>query len=166
MYENDIPGGCYATIAVIERDGWTQGAGGWINMAGTGWCLEGALGQALGIPLSAYDGHFDRNWRERLLKHPVAVAIQQVVYERHGSITLFDWNDRVDHNKKKGKQEVLRLLREVAALHTPQPPRGRQIGCIGRIKAFWVRAGEPKPEMVLTTEAEPVAEQVKEPVSV
>jgi hypothetical protein len=101
---------CTEARALILREGWTTGGEGWHGYGG--WCVEGALGRALGIE----DRHGDNgDLCQRVNDHPAGVAIRVHIGLPRGR-ALSDWNDR-----SASKGLVLQVLAEVAAKFAPEP---------------------------------------------
>ena len=118
MYDTDIARDCYATIDLLEKDGGVAGAEGWTNHNGNGWCLEGALGQVLGLPFTremrSYPNAIDHHIH-LLRAHPTTRAIISYLREHYDhTASLNSWNDNMGYHR------VIRLLKEVAAAHTEQ----------------------------------------------
>lgn len=104
---NDIATICMRARDLILRDGWQAGGDGWRGYGG--WCIEGALGQAMGIVA-------DPTLSLRVNRTPVAEAIRCHI-GMPGMWSLHVWNDRICE-----KEKVLRVLAEVAAAYTEQEP--------------------------------------------
>lgn len=109
---SDIATDCYKAIALIKKDGWVTGAGGWTGRHG--WCLEGVLGAVVGMPFrEGMGGHEVALHTVEMRQHPTVKAVVAYLVEtedfRHA---LHKWND--SHTEK----DVVRLLKEVAARHS------------------------------------------------
>lgn len=167
MYEKDIPGGCHAAIALIERDGWVGVGTGWVNKHGEGWCLEGALAQAVGIPMRADNsGRLDLDQQARFYAHPVMRAVAHHLLTKYRwADTMYSWNDT------SSRDRVIVMLREVATLHTMAPSMDRTAALMARVKevaaglvASFTKLGEPK--QTLTVEFAVIPEEPDPPVEV
>jgi hypothetical protein len=98
---------CTRARDLILRDGFTHGGDGWYGVGG--WCIEGALGAALGLD------YMDTNLSMKVNHSPAGVAIRHHIHLWDGC-ALHAWNDR------SGTREgVLRVLAEVAAAYDGTP---------------------------------------------
>lgn len=100
---------CNKARDLILRDGFMTGGAGWVGDGG--WCIEGALGKAMGLDQYDYSAEAIG---DRVNVSPVGMAIHEYLALPAG-MALHGWNDR-----SGTKEGVLRVLAEVAAKHTPQ----------------------------------------------
>jgi hypothetical protein len=98
---------CTRARDLILRDGFMTGGNGWHGAGG--WCIEGALGAAMGLSCD------DSRLSEKVNASPAGMAIRHHIGLYNGC-ALHGWNDR------SGTTEgVLRVLAEVAAAYSAQP---------------------------------------------